>query len=50
MGIEIIAEFVENTETIECLKEIGVDYIQGYVIDRPALLYSKQLAKVENNI
>jgi EAL domain-containing protein (putative c-di-GMP-specific phosphodiesterase class I) len=35
MGIETIAECVENRQTMELLKEIGVDYAQGYWITRP---------------
>jgi len=35
MGKKTIAEFVENDETIEQLKKIGVNYAQGYVIDKP---------------
>ena len=30
-----VAEFVENKETFDSLKEIGVDYAQGYYICRP---------------
>ena len=35
MGIRTIAEFVEDTTTRRLLAEIGVDYAQGYAIDRP---------------
>ena len=35
MGLEIIAEYVENDEIIAMLNEIGVDYGQGYGISRP---------------
>ena len=31
MGIRTIAEFVENDEILQHLREIGVDYAQGYV-------------------
>lgn len=37
MGLTTIAEFVENDIILEMLKEIGVDYAQGYGIDRPKL-------------
>ena len=30
-----VAEFVENKETFDSLREIGVDYAQGYYISRP---------------
>jgi len=30
-----IAEFVENNETLELLKEMGVDFAQGYGLHRP---------------
>jgi diguanylate cyclase (GGDEF)-like protein/PAS domain S-box-containing protein len=35
MGIQTIAECVENRQTMDALKEIGVDYAQGYWITRP---------------
>ncbi|MCH9697704.1 MAG: EAL domain-containing protein [Gammaproteobacteria bacterium] len=35
MGKQTIAEFAENRETLDCLNEIGVDYVQGYIINRP---------------
>jgi EAL domain-containing protein (putative c-di-GMP-specific phosphodiesterase class I) len=35
MGKRTIAEFVENDETIAALREIGVDWAQGYAIGRP---------------
>ena len=38
MGKETIAEFVENNETAESLKRIGIDYAQGYHFCRPAPL------------
>lgn len=40
LGKHTVAEFVENAETLELLKEYGVDYVQGYHIGRPQpLLY-----------
>jgi EAL domain-containing protein (putative c-di-GMP-specific phosphodiesterase class I) len=38
MGIKIIAEFVEDEPTLEKLREIGVDYAQGFGIHRPEAL------------
>jgi diguanylate cyclase (GGDEF)-like protein len=35
MGISTIAECVETPETLNILREIGVDYAQGYAIARP---------------
>ena len=35
MGMKTIAEFVENDEIKEMLREIGVNYGQGYGIDKP---------------
>jgi diguanylate cyclase (GGDEF)-like protein len=35
LGARTIAEFVEDTETLEILRAIGVDQAQGYVIGRP---------------
>ena len=40
MGIETVAEFVENQEIIDRLKHIGINYAQGYAIGRPKPLES----------
>jgi EAL domain-containing protein (putative c-di-GMP-specific phosphodiesterase class I) len=34
-GKRTIAEFVEDEDTIRALREIGIDYAQGYAIARP---------------
>ena len=36
MGKRTVAEFVESNEVLEALREIGVDYAQGYAIGRPS--------------
>jgi len=38
MGKKTIAEFVENEAILEALREIGVDYAQGYHIGRPVMV------------
>ncbi|MFN3578881.1 MAG: ammonium transporter [Pseudomonas sp.] len=35
MGLLTVAEFVENEGILNCLREIGVDYAQGYHLGRP---------------
>jgi EAL domain-containing protein (putative c-di-GMP-specific phosphodiesterase class I) len=35
MGIQTIAEWVENRATLELIKSIGIDYAQGYWLCRP---------------
>jgi EAL domain-containing protein (putative c-di-GMP-specific phosphodiesterase class I) len=35
MGIQTIAEFVENDEILDRLRRLGVDFAQGYGIARP---------------
>lgn len=37
MGLQNIAEFAENDDIINILKEIGVDYAQGYGVCKPEL-------------
>lgn len=36
MGLSTVAEFVENDLIIEKLKKIGIDYGQGYALNKPA--------------
>lgn len=36
MDIKIVAEYVENEEIFNSMKELGVDYFQGYYIGKPS--------------
>jgi diguanylate cyclase (GGDEF)-like protein/PAS domain S-box-containing protein len=36
LGIKTVAEFVENKETLELLRSMGVNYAQGYLIGKPS--------------
>jgi EAL domain-containing protein (putative c-di-GMP-specific phosphodiesterase class I) len=38
MGIKTIAEFVESAEVLDRLRELGVDYAQGFHLHKPARL------------
>lgn len=35
LDLPVVAEFVENQAQIEMLRALGVDFVQGYVIERP---------------
>jgi len=37
-GQKTVAEGVENRETLERLRELGVDYVQGYYLGRPEVV------------
>lgn len=36
LGIKTVAEFVEGEEVMTAIRELGVDYGQGYYIGRPS--------------
>jgi len=40
LGKKTIAEFVENDDILARIRELGVDYAQGYGIEKPTLLES----------
>jgi EAL domain-containing protein (putative c-di-GMP-specific phosphodiesterase class I) len=40
LGLKTVAEFVETQATLDCLRSLGIDYAQGYFIDRPQPLDS----------
>jgi len=40
LGKQTIAEYVEDEVTLSKLRKIGIDYVQGYVIERPIPLES----------
>ena len=37
LGMKSVAEWAEDLATLEALAEVGVDYVQGYVVARPLL-------------
>jgi EAL domain-containing protein (putative c-di-GMP-specific phosphodiesterase class I) len=45
LGLKTIAEFVETEASLQRLRDIGVDYAQGYVIHRPEPLSANQGAE-----
>ena len=45
MGKKTIAEFVENEQIFMLLKELGVDYAQGYGISKPLPLHELNLIR-----
>ena len=46
MGGETIAEYVGDAPTLEALRELGVDYAQGFHIGRPRPLHGGSLVTV----
>ncbi|WP_426415912.1 DUF1631 family protein [Aestuariirhabdus sp. LZHN29] len=43
MGMEVIAEYAESESILHCLREIGIDYAQGYAVEHPQpLSYYKE--------
>ena len=44
LQLDTIAEWVEDEETLVTLKEIGVDYVQGYHMGRPEAIPLDQLS------
>ncbi|MEO8629396.1 MAG: EAL domain-containing protein [Betaproteobacteria bacterium] len=49
MGKLTIAEFVENADTLVLLRELGVDFAQGYAIARPEVFqYSAPVIPIES--
>lgn len=45
LGIKTVAEFVETEATLQALRQLGVDYAQGYLVHKPAPL-AELLARV----
>ena len=35
LGMRSVAEWVEDVDTLRALKDIGVDYVQGFLVARP---------------
>ena len=45
MNKKVVAEYVENDSILNLLREIGVDYAQGYTVDQPGPLDRLLVAK-----
>lgn len=39
MGVRTIAEFVESPSLLESIQSVGIDYVQGFAVHRPAPLH-----------
>jgi len=35
LGIKVVAEYVEDLETLVLVRELGIDFAQGYFIGKP---------------
>ena len=40
LGLKTIAEFVESEASLERLRDIGIDYAQGFAVHRPEALFT----------
>jgi len=43
LNIQTIAEFIENEETLTLVKELGIDYAQGFFLATPQSEFLTQL-------
>jgi len=50
MGKYTVAEFVDNADVLKMLKEMGVDFIQGYHIGVPVLIEDGTLFETKSNV
>jgi EAL domain-containing protein (putative c-di-GMP-specific phosphodiesterase class I) len=47
LGIKTVAEFVEDEETWNIVRELNVDYTQGFFISKPETIEELLIAKLE---
>jgi diguanylate cyclase (GGDEF)-like protein len=50
MHKKTVAEFVDNEDTVKILRDIGIDYVQGYYLSRPQPLAQLADAPAEQDI
>ena len=52
IGIQTIAEYVEDRATLDCLKQMGVGFAQGFYLNKPqplAEVLARQMVPIENS-
>ena len=42
LGIKTIAEHIETKEEFDCIKTLGIDYVQGYYLSNPSKGFTKE--------
>ncbi len=50
MGLQTIAEFVENDNILKCLQNIGIDFAQGFGVGRPQPIEDFDETQFRNDI
>jgi diguanylate cyclase (GGDEF)-like protein len=45
LGMQTVAEYVETSEILDALREVGVDYVQGYAVHKPCRIDDILLAQ-----
>lgn len=50
LGIRTIAEFVESAQAFDILRRLGVDYVQGYYVGKPAADFSIERMELPDNV
>ena len=49
MGIKTVAELIEDQDILDVIKEIGVDYGQGYFLGKPSELLPRHIDQTETS-
>ena len=44
LGIKTVAEFIENEETLRLVKELDMDYAQGFLLATPQAEFKKTIS------
>jgi diguanylate cyclase (GGDEF)-like protein/PAS domain S-box-containing protein len=47
IGLTTVAEYVESEEILNLLKQLGVDYAQGYAVDKPSIWRPDNVVKIK---
>ncbi len=47
IGLTTVAEYVESEAILELLKQLGVDYVQGFAVDEPKIWHSNNVVPIK---
>jgi EAL domain-containing protein (putative c-di-GMP-specific phosphodiesterase class I) len=50
IGLTTVAEYVESEDILKLLKQLGIDYVQGYAVDKPRIWRPDNVVQMQKKV